>query len=370
MALDHARDFFHAGAMTGAPTDLATTTPLLFATRWVTHLCAPVFAWAAGAGAWLRLQRPDDTHGSLARYLVSRGLGLIVLELTVMRLAMTFSWSPAWPVLLLVLWMLGMSMVALAALQYLPVRVLLWGSGAVIALHHLADGVSPESLGAWAGAWRVLHVPGVITPGGIVAVVGYPLVPWMAVMVAGFAMAPLFTWTVADRRRWLLRGGAAAVAGFVVLRAMNAYGDPARWSWQSSGVLTLVSFLNTTKYPPSLAFLLMTLGPAAWLLAWLDARHPAPGHPLVVFGRVPLFFYVAHFALLHAFAVAAAWARYGEAVWGFAWMPVPSMGGPASAFPRGFGYPLWVTYVAWVIVLALLWPVCRAWAARRARQAR
>ncbi|BCS33103.1 hypothetical protein TBR22_A23290 [Luteitalea sp. TBR-22] len=364
MAIDHARDFFHAGAMTGVPTDLATTTPLLFATRWITHLCAPVFAWAAGAGAWLRLQRPGQSPGALARYLVWRGLGLIVLEVTVMRVAMTFSLSPTWPVLLLVLWMLGVSMMALAALQYLPLRLLLWGSLAVIALHHLADGIRPEALGAWAGLWRVLHVPGVITPGGVVAVVGYPLVPWVAVMAAGFAMAPIFTWAPEVRRRWLLAGGLIGVLGFVVLRTLNVYGDPSPWARQPSAVMTLVSFLNTTKYPPSLAFLLMTLGPAAWLLAWLDRRALRPSHPFLVFGRVPLFFYVTHFFLLHALAVAAAWWTYGGAAWSFAWMPLPSMGGPAAAFPPGFGYALPITYVAWAAVVGLLYPACRWWGRR------
>ena len=192
MALDHARDFFHAGAMTSSPTDLTQTTSVLFLTRWVTHLCAPTFALLAGVGAWLRLQRPGETRASLSRYLVSRGLGLVLLELLVMRLAMNFSWSMAYPPLLLVLWMLGLSMIALAALAWLPARVLLWASVVVIVGHNGLDGVRAADLGHWAGLWRVLHEPGVLPVGGVIAIVGYPVIPWVAVMAAGFGMGPLF----------------------------------------------------------------------------------------------------------------------------------------------------------------------------------
>lgn len=369
MALDHTRDFFHAGAMTGSPTDLAQTTPILFATRWVTHLCAPTFAWLAGVGAWLRLQRPGETRASLSRYLLVRGAWLVALEVVVMNAAITFSLPGAYPILLLVLWSLGLSMVGLAALVWVPVRPLLMASVLVVAGHNLLDGVSAASLGAFAGLWRVLHEPGVVSAAGVVAIVGYPLVPWVAVMAAGFASGPLFALPADRRTARLAIVGVALCALFVVVRAANAYGDPAPWRPQGTVAFTLLSFLNTTKYPPSLAFLLMTLGPACLILAWLERRTPRDGHPLVVLGRVPLFFYVAHFWVLHAMVVALALVVYGRSAWGFAFMPVPSMGGPASAFPSGFGYALWVTYVVWVSVVVLLWPVCRWLAARRPRRA-
>lgn len=341
MALDHARDFFHAGAMTFSPTDLARTTPLLFATRWVTHLCAPLFSLLAGVGAWLRLQRPGETRASLSRYLVSRGLWLIVLELVVMRVAMNFSLSMAYPPLLLVLWVLGLSMLILAALVWLPLSVVLAGSLVVIVGHNLLDPIRAADLGQFAGVWRVLHEPGVLPVGGIVAVVGYPLVPWCAVMAAGYGLGPLFGALADVRQRRLVTMGIACCVAFLGLRLMNGYGDPAPWSVQPSAVLTVLSFLNTTKYPPSLAFLLMTLGPGLLLLAWMDRRAWPAGQPLVVFGRVPLFFFVSHFFVLHGLAAVAALATYGRAAAAFLWMPLPSMGGPAAAFPPGFGYPLW-----------------------------
>ena len=366
MALDHARDFFHAGAMTFSPTDLARTTPLLFTTRWVTHLCAPVFSLLAGVGAWLRLQRPGETRSSLSRYLVSRGLWLIVLELVVMRVAMNFSLSMAYPPLLLVLWVLGLSMVSLAALVWLPPSVVLGGSLAIIAGHNLLDPIRAADLGQFAGVWRVLHEPGVLPVGGIVAVVGYPLVPWCAVMAAGYGLGPVFAAPVAVRQHRLVNIGLACCAAFLALRLANGYGDPAPWTVQPSAVSTVLSFLNTTKYPPSLSFLLMTLGPGLLLLAWMDRRVWSGGEPLVVFGRVPLFFFISHFWLLHALAAVAALVTYGGAAFAFLWMPLPSMGGPAAAFPPGFGYPLWGAYAAWLAVLVLLWPACRWLAERRA----
>jgi len=367
MALDHARDFFHTGAMVFQPTDLARTTPVLFLTRWVTHVCAPTFALLAGVGAGLRLIRPGESYGTLARYLLTRGLALVVLELVVMRLAMNFSFSLAYPVLLLVLWMLGLSMMGLALLVKVPPRVLLPLSLAVIVLHNAADGVRAADMGALADVWRVLHEPGVIVLKGLVFVVGYPLVPWIAVMAAGFAMAGMFQWPQGRRQRVLVGWGLGLCVGFVVLRGLNVYGDPVPWSAQGSGTFTALSFLNTTKYPPSLAFLLMTLGPSLLLLAWLERRSLEPRHPLVVLGRVPLLFYVAHFWALHAMAAALAVMVYGPAAWRFLWMPAPSMGGPAEAFPSGYGYPLWVVYVAWLAVLILLWPLCRRAADRRGR---
>ena len=359
MALDHTRDFFHAGAMTFSPTDLARTTPLLFATRWVTHLCAPVFSLLAGVGAWLRLQRPGMSRRSLARYLVSRGVWLIILDVVVMRLAMNFSLSMNYPLFLLVLWVLGWSMVTLAALVWLPSSIVLAGSIAVIAGHNLLDPIRAADLGPLAGAWLFVHQPGVLPVGGIVVLFGYPLVPWCAVMAAGYGLGPLFAAPPAVRQRRLAAIGLACCAAFVALRLINGYGDPAPFSHQASGVFTVLSFLNTTKQPPSLAYLLMTLGPAMLLLAWMDGRRWPKGQPLVVFGRVPLFFFVSHFWLLHAMAIVAALATYGRAAGAFLWMPLPSMGGPAEAFPAGFGYPLWVTYMAWIAVLVLLWPACK-----------
>ncbi len=368
MTLDHTRDFFHAGAMTFSPEDLTRTTPILFLTRWITHVCAPAFLFTAGLGAFLRLQRPLSTKAQLSRFLWTRGLWLVLVELTVMRVAMNFSLDARYPVLLLVLWALGVSMIALAALVHLPPRVLAVLSVTVIAVHNGLDGVQASQFGVVSGLWNVLHQPGVFFVAGVPVVVGYPLVPWIAVMAAGFCAGPVFLRAPQERRQFLLRWGTVLVVGFVVLRAINLYGDPQPWSTQPSAVFTVISFLRTTKYPPSLAFLLMTLGPALLALSYFDRRGLGGSHPLVVLGRVPLFYYVLHFFALHLLASTLAWLRYGSASFAFLFNPLPSMGGPAPLFPEGFGYPLWITYVVWIAVVVLLYPLCRWFAGFKARR--
>ena len=368
MTLDHTRDFFHAGAMAFSPEDLTRTTPFLFFTRWITHICAPVFLFTAGIGAYLRLERSGSTKGELSRFLLTRGLWLVFIELTVMRLAMNFSLDARYPVLLLVLWALGMSMVALAALIHLPRRVLIAGSIAVIVLHNALDGVQASQFGALAGFWNVLHQPGVFFVAGIPVVAGYPLVPWVAVMALGFSAGPIFSLEPQERRRLLVRWGTVSIVAFFAVRALNVYGDPAPWSVQPSAALTVVSFFRTTKYPPSLDFLLMTIGPALLLLAFFERRGLRSTHPLVIVGRVPFFYYVAHFWVLHVLASSLAWLRYGSASLGFLFNPLPSMGAPRAMFPEDFGYPLWVTYVVWISVVLLLYPACKWFAAVKARR--
>ena len=363
MALDHTRDFLHAGAMDFPADDLARTTSLLFLTRWITHICAPVFLFTAGMGARLRMDRGPASPGQVSRYLWTRGLWLILVELTVMRLAMNFSFDLRYPVLLIILWALGWSMMALAALVYLPPRVVGALGLAVIALHNSLDGVTAASVGPLAWLWHVLHQPGVISFGGITAVAGYPVLPWMGVMAAGFAAAEIYQWEPARRRRALRSTGALCVAGFLVLRAVNGYGDPSPWSRQSTAAFTVLSFLNTTKYPPSLAFLLMTLGPALLLLAWLERAALGSRHPLVVFGRVPFAYYVVHFWLLHVVASAVALARFGSASLAYLWHPLPSMGGPREMFPPDLGLSLGVVYLAWLLLVVALYPFC-LWLAR------
>jgi uncharacterized membrane protein len=367
MALDHVRDFIHRGAMSGSPTDLATTTPLLFFTRWITHICAPVFMLTAGMGAYLWWQR-GRSRRELSWFLLTRGVWLMVLEITVMRLAYNFSFSGQYPLLLIVLWALGACMIAMAALVWLPLPALATVSLAAIAGHNLLDGIAPARLGALAGAWTVLHQPGVVPFPGMVVFVAYPLVPWVAVMALGFCLGPAYRWEAPRRERLLLTAGLAATAAFVVLRGLDAYGDPAPWTAQRSAVHTLLAFLNTTKYPPSLLFLLMTLGPALLLLAWLDRRVIRPSNPLVVFGRVPLFYFVLHFFLAHLAVLALSLLEYGRAAWGFGLNPVPSMGGPKELFPPAFGWSLGVVYLVWAVVVVALYPVCRWFAGVKARR--
>jgi uncharacterized membrane protein len=368
MALDHTRDFFHAGAMLFSPEDLSRTTPILFFTRWVTHICAPVFLFTAGIGAFLRLQRPGATKGQLSRFLWTRGLWLVVIELTVMRLAMNFSLDARYPVLLLVLWALGMSMIALAALVHLPRRVLVVASLAVLAFHNSLDGLQAAQFGAFSWLWQMLHQQGVFIVFGIPFVVAYPVLPCIALMAAGFAAGPTFLLEPRERRSVLVRWGTALIAGFVILRAVNVYGDPAPWSVQPTATFTVISFFRATKYPLSLDFVMMTIGPALLALIYLERRALPASHPLVIIGRVPFFYYVAHFWILHALASALACLRYGSASLAFLFNPFPSMGGPRELFPADFGYPLWVTYAVWICVVLLLYPACRWFAELKARR--
>jgi uncharacterized membrane protein len=228
--------------------------------------------------------------------------------------------------------------------------------------------VNAARFGPAAWAWNLLHQPGAFSLAGATVIVGYPLVPWFAVMALGFCLGPLFLQERGLRRRYLTIVGAAATLGFIALRTLNGYGDPQPWAAQHSPTYTVMSFLNTTKYPPSLDFLLMTLGPALLALAWFDRPGLKPSHPLVVLGRVPLFFFVLHFYAAHAAAALLALVRYGTGALAFIFHPVPSMGAPAELYPESFDYDLWVVYLVWVLVVLALYPACRSFAVIKAKR--
>ncbi len=358
MVLDHARDFYHGFGV--RPTDLSETTPLLFATRWVTHYCAPGFIFLAGASAYLYGKKRSARERAF--FLFSRGLWLIVLEVTVVR----FGWIPE-PfyrfTMLQVIWAIGCSMVILAPLSMLSPRVLVAIGAAMVGLHNLLDPIEAASFGDSAFFWSVLHEPGMFEPAtGHIVRVGYPLVPWVGVMALGFGLGELYTRDAETRRRWTLRIGAAVTLGFVVLRAINIYGDPEPWSVQASVPFTIMSFLNCEKYPPSLAYLLMTLGPLMLALAWLE-RVRAPEvilRPLEIYGRVPLFFYVAHVYILRWPGIGFAYGRWGMDA--FAPPPNGHAGSPE--------WPLFATYIAWILALAILLPTCRWYGAMKERRGR
>jgi uncharacterized membrane protein len=366
MALDHVRDFFHADAMVFSPTDLTRTTPVLFFTRWITHYCLPVFMFAAGMGVYLYGR--GHTKGELSSFLWMRGLWFIALELTVMRFAYNFNFSLRFLILLLILWIFGICLLAMAAMVYMPMRWLAALSIAVIFLHNCLDGVRAQQFGSAAWVWNLLHQPGVIPVAGKMALVTYTFLPWIAVMAAGFCFGRVFQLEPEARRRIMLRLGLAMTTIFIALRALNHYGDPAPWTHQKSALFTVLSFLNCTKYPGSLDFLLMTLGPALLVLAWFDRLRFKAANPLVVFGRVPMFYFVLHFYLIHALAVLAAWLRYGSSAARFVFNPLPSMGGPRELFPENFGYSLWAVYGVWLMVVVLLYPVCRWFANVKSRR--
>jgi uncharacterized membrane protein len=366
MALDHVRDFTSVAAMSFSPTDLSRTTAALFFTRWITHFCAPVFAFTAGIGAFFWYQH-GRTLAQLSRFLLTRGLWLMLLELTVLRFIFFFQWNWTGALFILtVFWMLGLCMVVLAALVHLPIKILAPLSLLLIATHNLLDPIAPERFGRLAFLWDILHQQAVFPFHGALFLVAYPLVPWVAVMAVGFCFGRILLWDPAGRRRFLIGLGLSLTLAFLILRASNHYGDPSKWSHQSTALFTALSFLNTTKYPPSLLFLLMTLGPALIALAFLDRRSFSIANPLIVFGRVPFFFFLFHLAVAHVLAVVLGAFRYGPQR--FLLLPPPSLGGPREIFPADYGFSLPAVYLVWISVVLLSYPVCLRYASLKQRR--
>lgn len=358
MALDHTRDYF--SGLPYAPEDLSKTFGALFFTRVITHICAPVFFLLAGAGAYLAVARGKSLQ-QVSRFFWTRGLWLVFLEVTVLRFAWNFTFASA--PFVQVIWALGWSMVAMALIVKLPVGWIAALGVATIVFHNLLDAIHPASLGSFSGLWMVLHTPGLvsITP-KMSFFVGYPLIPWIGVMAAGYAMGALLERN--DRRKWTLGLGVALTLGFFVLRALNLYGNGEAssssfllstvgpWKVQPSLTLTIIAFFDTLKYPPSLDYLLMTLGPALIVLACLDGvtAERGLGRILLVFGRVPLFYYVLHILLIHAMAIFVGVLFHQPVFW--LWH-----GGHPP--PAGYGHGLPFVYLMWFIALLILYLPCK-----------
>ncbi len=351
MVLDHTRDFYFG--MRIDPTDLAVTWPLLFFTRWITHFCAPGFVMLAGASAYLYGRK--RTAAERRRFLVTRGLWLVVLELTLVH----FGWDPEPEyafVLLQVIWAIGWSMVLLAPISSLSPRALVAIGATIVIGHGLLDSVHLGSTEGERFLWSVVHEQQAFSPReGMRVIVAYPLVPWVGVMALGFGLGELYLGDAEKRRRALIGMGVGSIAAFVVVRAIDRYGDPEPWVTQDSAIFTLMSFLNCTKYPPSLDYLLMTLGPLLLLLATFErfALPSVVARVLETFGRVPLFFYVTHLYLLSISAATFAWFRWGEHAF--------------ESPPEGHrGCPEWSlggAYAVWASAIAILYWPC-AWFAR------
>jgi uncharacterized membrane protein len=358
MALDHTREFF--STVPFDPLDLARTTPGLFFTRWITHFCAPVFVFLAGTGARLSLSRGRSPR-TLSRFLWTRGLWLVLVEVTVVSFGWSFDFRFG-TIVLQVIWAIGWSMVFLALLVRLPAAVAGTIGAAMIAGHNLLDAIRPESFGAFALVWNVLHVSSwkpIARADGFEFMLVYPLIPWIGVMAAGYALGGVYAWDAGRRRRFLLRLGAAATLFFVALRWTNFYGDPRPWIRQKNALFTIMAFLNCEKYPPSLLYLLMTLGPSIALLALLERRPGPVGSKVVVYGRVPFFYYVLHIPLVHAMALSFFLLMYG---------PVVLRYGPGNPPPADGGLSLGGIYLAWAITVALLYLPCRWFAGLKARR--
>ena len=367
MALDHVRDNFHAGAAQDPMADPNIGAALFF-TRWITHFCAPAFVFLAGTSAGLMSTR--KTPALLGRFLLTRGLWLILMECTVLATAFTFAprgiEQIGGSVLIIqqVLWAIGGSMIVLAGVQFLGRQACLVLGAAIAMGHNLLDPVWPvppqgvfDTSLPW---WVTLHTQAAMIVGPFFVAYAYPLAPWTGVMLLGFGCASVFELAPGARERALLRCGALLTAAFVVLRSIGVYGDPNPWMMQPGGLTaTVLDFLNVSKYPPSLLFVLMTLGPAAVLAAFAD-RVPAPvRNVLVTYGRAPFAFYIAHFYVIHTLAVALGVAQ------GFRASQMMTL---MVFYPKGYGLQLPLVYVVWLLIVASLYPLCRWVASVKARR--
>ena len=357
MALDHTRGFLSNAQF--QPVDLDHTTPALFLTRWITHFCAPTFFLLAGVGASLSLSRGRSVP-EVSRFFLTRGLWLVLLELTVVAIGWDFTFHVA-PWIAGVIWALGWSMVFMAALAWLP-RAAIAGFGiALIVLHNGADSVDPKTFGALSWIWNFLHSPDYA--GTALVRIDYAVIPWVGVMALGYAIGPWFREPAQRRQRILISLGLTMIVGFLVVRLLNGYGDPLPWTVQQrGGVYTGLSFLKVRKYPPSLDYLLMTLGPAFIALAWLEHARGRIVSVMVTYGRVPLLFYVLHIYLAHLIALVVAYTEHGT----FSFLITTD--GPAAHHPPWFGLNLGWVYVAWLLIVIALYPACRAFAAIKARR--
>ncbi len=350
MALDHVRDFFHYDAYFFNPTDLSQTNVVLFFTRFITHFCAPVFVFLAGTSAFFVGQRRNKKELSI--WLLKRGLWLIIVEITIVKLAWNFKLDYS-NIELLVIWVLGVAMVFLAAFIHFPKKSMIIISLVVIFVHNALDSYSPV---IWKSLWTMLHIQGPIITDFSTIFIAYPLIPWIFVMPLGYHFGLLYQqgFNAELRKKWLRYLGVGLIALFILIRAINIYGDPNLWSNKGSMVFTFLSFLNVSKYPPSLLFLLVTLGPTILLLSFAENWKGKIHGALVIIGRVPMFFYIIHIYIIHLFALLAAVAL------GFSpKLMITELFVTLTPELQGYGFSLWVVYIVWILLVLGLYPICK-----------
>lgn len=354
MALDHTRDFFHVTAFTDNPLNLATTTPVLFLTRWITHFCAPVFVFLAGTSAFFQHKRKSTKE--LSRFLISRGLWLVFIEVAVINFAVFF--DPSYSTIgLQTIWAIGISMIILGLAIWLPFKVV-FSIGLLIVLgHNTLDFYETNHTGNFSAAYSLLHRPGFYSLGnGRSLLILYPFLPWAGLMMLGYCFGKFFTiFEGKKQRKVLTQLGFGLIVFFIVLRASNLYGDAQHWSIQKNALYTVFSFIDTVKYPPSLLYMCMTVGPAILLVAWMDSVKNSFTRFVTVFGRVPFFYYVLHFFLIHLLSMGAFFSRGHSFAEGIQTSP----DAPFNFLIAGEGYSLLVVYAVWLFVVLSLYPLCR-----------
>lgn len=351
MALDHVRDYFHAYSLQHDPLDLAYTSVPIFLTRWITHFCAPVFVFLAGTSAYLTVERKGKK--GLSWFLFTRGLWLVILEVTVV----SFGWSfmQMFSIIFLqTIWALGISMIALSALIYLPRRIILMIALVIIFGHNALDNFHVEGKDFEALAWSFVHDQRMFTFGGFRLLIAYPVLSWIGVMSAGYCFGEVFTRFKGEKRKRILNViGVACIILFIAIRFTNTYGDANLWQQQKSTVFTMLSFVDVTKYPPSLLYILMTLGPAILFLAFAEKPLNSITNIISVYGRVPMFYYILHIYFIHiAFIIAGFIEGYNaSALFDFSLI---------NTLP-GWGYSLWIVHAIWILLIAFLYPLCKSY---------
>lgn len=348
MVLDHVRDFFSNANFN--PTDLAYTNYFMFFTRWITHYCAPIFVFLAGISAFLyRNQFKGKIETRV--FLFTRGIWLMVLELTFVRFAWFFNFDYSLT-LFVVIWAIGASMVLLSFILYTSRETVAVIGVFIIIAHNILDDFKAEQFGDFSWLFKFLHESGAITlSNGWTLVVGYPILPWLGIICAGYGFGMLYLLHAKRRKLIFYILGSVVILLFVVIRNINMYGDPHPWHSQEKEYFTILSFLNLTKYPPSMLYTFMTLGPAIVLLAVLENAKGIITNIFITIGKVPLFFYLLHILLIHSLAVVTAFLMGADI--GFLFNNTPPW-----TTDRSFGFDLPIIYLVWILVVALLYPLC------------
>lgn len=354
MALDHTREFFHSAALNSNPLDLTTTTPVLFFTRWVTHICAPVFVFLSGTSAFLQSARKSKKELSL--FLITRGIWLIIAEVTIVNLIFSFDISYS-AIALEVIWAIGISMVILGLVIWLPFGIILAIGLLIVFGHNALDFYEREQTTAFSAGYNLMHRVGFHSlSDNHQLLILYPFLPWTGLMMLGYCLGKVLrNDNAAYRKRFLVITGISVIALFIVLRYINVYGDPFPWSKQGNGFYSFLSFINASKYPPSLFFISMTIGPALLLMAWWDNIQNGFTRIVSVYGRVPFFYFLIHFFLIHLFSAIAFFMR-GHSF-------AEDAADPSTPFIKfikeGEGVQLRYVYLIWLALVVILYPICK-----------